>query len=306
MSDWYYNNELVIQNVVIYALLAISVQVPLRSGTFSLAGVGCYGIGAYTAGYLVKDGHPVVLSIAVAVVGCMLIGWVLSRILVRLKDLYLGIATLAFDLMVVVVALNWQSVTGGAVGLYGIPLSVGTVTMLVTLAVVAVLLIVLESGVIGRIVQTTREDEALAQSLAIDTRRYRRFAFVISAGLGGLAGSYYSLSFSAISPNDSGFHLVILALAMVIIGGFSSWFGAVIGAVILGWAPILLVDLGDWWPVLYGGGMMVFAVLAPGGLLGVTHEALRRYRSSRVVKDGLERGSGAADASVRRQPEVVS
>jgi branched-chain amino acid transport system permease protein len=300
MSEWFYNNELVIQTVIVYALLAASVQVPLRSGTFSLAGIGCYGIGGYGASYLVKDGQNVVLSIAFAVVLCMVIGWLLARVLVRLKDLYLGIATLAFDLMVVVVALNWVDVTGGAVGLYGIPLSVSTTAMIVTLIAVVLLLTLLERGVVGRVLQTAREDEALAHSLAIDTKKYQRFTFVISAGLGGLAGAYHGLSSNAISPNDSGFHLVILALAMVIIGGFASWRGAVIGAVILGWAPILLVGIGEWWPAIYGAGMMAFAVLAPGGLIGLLSVALLRYRSSRVDD------TAPVPDAVEREKEVVS
>jgi len=301
MSEWFYNNELVIQTVIVYALLAASVQVPLRSGTFSLAGIGCYGIGGYGAAYLVKDGRNVALSIALAVVLCMAIGWILARILVRLKDLYLGIATLAFDLMVVVVALNWVDVTGGAVGMYGIPLSITTTTMVITLFAVAVLLTLLERGVIGRVLQTAREDEALAHSLAIDTKRYQRFTFVLSAGLGGLAGAYHGLSSYAISPSDSGFHLVVLALAMVIIGGFSSWKGAVIGAVILGWAPVLLVDIGEWWPAIYGAGMMAFAVLAPGGLMGIASTALLRYRSYRVPVD-----DDGAGVRVERETEAVT
>jgi len=291
MNDWFLSNELLIQTIAVYALVAFSVQVPLRSGTFSLAGVGFYGVGSYAAAYWVKDGMSPLLAIAAAIVVAVVVGWTLAVLLVRLRDLYLGIATLAFDMMVTIVALNWEKVTGGAAGMYGIPLSVSTRTMLLTLVVVAVLLTLLETGVVGRIYQTIREDEQLAQALAIDARKYRRLTFVIGCALGALAGAYHSLSFNAISPGDSGFHLVVLALAMVIIGGFNSWIGALLGAVILGWIPVLLAGIGNWWPALYGAGMVFFAVLAPGGIFGVAESLYRRIRSRRATRAGRKVGT---------------
>jgi len=282
MAAWLLSNELLIQNIAVYALVAFSVQVPLRSGTFSLAGIGFYGIGAYGAAYLVKGGQSAPLSVGAVVVASMVLGWCLARILVRLKDLYLGIATLAFDLMVGVVALNWVAVTGGPAGMYGIPAVISTTTMLVTMVIVVGLLVLTESGVTGRILQTTRQDEQLAQSLAIDGHRYRRFTFVIGSGLGALAGAFHALSANAISPGDAGFHLVVLALAMVIIGGFNSWIGALLGAIILGSIPVVLAGVGDWWPVVYGAGMLIFAVFAPSGIFGIAESAYRRVRSRRT------------------------
>lgn len=286
MNDWFLSNELLIQTVAVYALVAFSVQVPLRSGTFSLAGVGFYGVGSYSAAYLVKDGMSSWLAIAAAIAVSVVVGWLLAVVLVRLRDLYLGIATLAFNMMVVIVALNWEGITGGAAGMYGIPLSVSSRTMLVTLVLVGILLTLLETGVIGRIYQTIREDEQLAQALAIDARKYRRLSFVIGCGLGALAGAYHSLSFNAISPGDSGFHLVVLTLAMVIIGGFNSWIGALLGAVILGWIPVLLAGIGNWWPAIYGTGMIVFAVFAPAGIYGLGESLYQQLRSRRATRAG--------------------
>jgi len=284
MNEWFLSNELLIQSIAVYALVAFSVQVPLRSGTFSLAGVGLYGIGSYSAAYWVKGGTSPWLAVIASVALAVVIGWILALVLVRLHDLYLGIATLAFDMMVVILALNWEKVTGGAAGMYGIPLSISTRTMLVTLVAVGILLTLLEIGTIGRIYQTVRDDEQLAQALAIDARKYRQLTFVVGGALGALAGAYHSLSFNAISPNDSGFNLVVLALAMVIIGGFNSWIGALLGAVILGWLPVLLAGTGDWWPVFYGAGMVGFAVFAPAGIFGLGEGLYRRIRSRQATR----------------------
>jgi branched-chain amino acid transport system permease protein len=277
ISSWYTDNESLIQNILIYSLLAFSIQVALRSGVFSLAGVGFYAIGSYAAAVLVGDhGVPTVLAIAAGVALCGVLGWLLAWLLVRLRDLYLAMATVAFDLMVGVVALNWDGVTGGALGLFGVPITVTTLGMFVTVLVVIVLLFLMERGAIGRTLETVREDEELAQSVAIDTRRYRRFAFVVSSMLGALAGAFHALLFTTVSAGDAGFNLIVLALTMVIIGGFGSWAGALLGAILIAWLPLRLEGLSDWWYALYGGLMIVVATYVPGGIYGVARQLLRR------------------------------
>lgn len=274
--DWFQGQETVIQTIAIYALLAFSVQVPIRAGTFSLAGIGFYGVGSYSAAYCALHGRAAIVGIGLGLVISGVIGWLMALALTRLRELYLAMATVAFDLMVGVLALNWVSVTGGPTGLYSIPVQLSVSEVVLMLLVVAVILLVLESGVIGRMSYATRDDEPLAQSLAIDTNRYRRFAFVLSALLGSLAGACHALTFYSINPDDVGFNLVILILAMVIIGGFTSWFGALLGAALLTWVPLHLTSLGEWWPVVYGLGLVVMAVYLPQGIWGLGQQLFRR------------------------------
>ncbi len=269
ISSWYTGNETIIQQIIIYALLAFSIQVALRTGIFSLAGIGFYGIGSYTAALLVQKGWPTVLAIAAAVVLCALVGYLLAILLVRLRDLYLAMATVAFDLMVGVVALNWTKLTGGPLGLVGVPVKVTTLGIFITLVVAAGGLLLLERGTMGRAMVAIREDENLAQSLSIDIRRYRRFAFVISAMLGCVAGAFHALLYITVQPGDAGFDLIVLALTMVIIGGFGSWGGALIGAILLTWIPLKLTSIGEWWNVVYGGLMILMATFIPGGILAM-------------------------------------
>ncbi|ODU07077.1 MAG: hypothetical protein ABS81_02895 [Pseudonocardia sp. SCN 72-86] len=279
MTEFLSDNQTFINVLVCYALVAFSIQVALRAGCFSLAGVGFYGIASYGAAIMVKAGVPAVVAIAITVASCAVVGWLFALILVRLKDLYLGLATVAFVLMVSVVAVNWTSVTGGASGLYAIPASVSPLAMVLLLVGVIVLLALLERGTIGRTFEATREDEQLAMVMGIDPRRYRRFAFALSAALGGLSGALHALTFFAISPTDAGFPFIVLALAMVIIGGFGSWMGALIGALIIAWLPLQLAFLGQWWPVIYGATMIVIATYLPGGLHALVKRALARRRS---------------------------
>jgi branched-chain amino acid transport system permease protein len=287
LGSWFDTNESLIQNILIYAVLAFSIQVALRSGVFSLAAIGFYAIGSYTAAVLVsKHGVPAAPAIAAAVVLSGVLGWLLAWLLVRLRDLYLAMATVAFDLMVGVVALNWDSVTGGALGLFGVPISVTTLGMFLTVLVIAVLLFLMEHGTMGRTLETVREDEELAQSFAVDAGRYRRFAFVVSSMLGALAGAFHALLFTTVSAGDAGFNLIVLALTMVIIGGFGSWIGALIGAILIAWLPLRLESVSDWWYAMYGALMIVMATYVPGGIYGVARSLLRRIPQARLPGRG--------------------
>ncbi|MDB5910801.1 MAG: hypothetical protein JWP34_4915 [Massilia sp.] len=285
LSTWWSDNSTFIQIFCVYALVAFSVQVALKAGTFSLASIGFYGISSYTAADLVKHGWPSAFGIGAGVVLAGVIAWLLALLLVRLKDLYLGMATIAFDLMVGVVALNWVSVTGGPAGLYSIPMTVTAGHMVAVLVVVAGLLTLLQRGTIGRTLEVIREDGRLAVTAGIDVRRYQRFAFVLSGMLGALAGGLHALAFSTINPEDASFSFIILALAMVIIGGFGSWVGALAGAIVLAYLPLKLTAIGNSWPVIYGTAMVLVATYLPGGLHALVKRwAIRLRASSRSAR----------------------
>ncbi|MDA8281161.1 MAG: branched-chain amino acid ABC transporter permease [Actinomycetota bacterium] len=276
LSTWITNNQLFIEATIVLAIVACSVQVALSAGVFSLASIGFYQGGTYAAADLVRHGIPSFGAIALAVAGAGVGGWALARILVRLSGLYLAMATIAFDLMVGVLALNWTSVTGGALGLYGIPVDVSLPAMAVVLVVVVAALSRLERGTLGRMFSTCRDDAQIVVTVGFDVQRLRRFAFVLSAGLGALAGGIHALSFNSISPSDVSFQFIILALAMVVIGGVGSWRGALLGAILIAWLPLKLSFLGEWWPVVYGATMVVVATCVPEGLYGLIDRGIRR------------------------------
>jgi branched-chain amino acid transport system permease protein len=270
MSSWYFSNLVLIQATLTGLVLALSVQVPLRFGVFSFAGVGSYGIGAYAAALLVIHRQmPALAAIGLAVLITAVIGLLLGLVIARLAGLYLAMATVAFDLIIGVIATNGGTFTGSSTGLYGI-LSDFTMPMMFTLTLIVLGLVVLsEHGKIGRRVHAVRDDIQLAASAGINVRRYRLVAFVVSGALGGLAGSMNVMVRSTVGPLDIGFNLIVLALTMIIVGGAMSWKGAVIGAIIFTWLPSLLEFVGKWQTLLYGIIVAVAAVLLPRGIHGV-------------------------------------
>lgn len=282
MSTWYYANLVLVQATLTGLLMALSVQVPLRMGVFSFAGVGSYGIGAYAAALMTIHWQLGSLeAIGLAVVMTAFIGLLLGLVIARLAGLYLAMATVAFDLIIGVIAINGGTFTGSSTGLYGV-LSDFTMPMMFTLTLIVLGLVVLsEHGKIGRRVHAVRDDQQLAASAGVNVRRYRLAAFVVSGALGGLAGGMNVMVRSTIGPLDIGFHLIVLALTMIIVGGAMSWKGAVIGAIIFTWLPPTLDFVGEWQHLLYGIIVAVAAVLLPRGIHGVFVDITRAIQRSR-------------------------
>ena len=157
-----------------------------------------------------------------------------------------------------------------------------TMPMMWVLTLVVLGLVVLsEHGKVGRRVHAVRDDIQLAASAGINVRRYRLVAFVVSGALGGLAGAMNVMVRTTIGPLDIGFHLIVLALTMIIVGGAMSWKGAVIGAIIFTWMPPTLDFVGEWQPLLYGIIVAVAAVLLPRGIHGVFVDITRAIQRQR-------------------------
>jgi branched-chain amino acid transport system permease protein len=280
MSDWYYMNVVLIQTTLTTLLLALSIQVPLRFGVFSFAGVGAFGIGGYGGAmamvHLEWSTWPAVAAGALA---AAVVVFLLGLVVQRLTGLYMGMATIAFTLIVSVIAVDGGDATGGAGGLYG---ALGEISMLQIVLVAAAVVAVLvwtEARGLGRRIDTVREDPELANALGIDVNRYRLMSFALSGLIGGLAGAITTLLRSTITPAEVNFHLVIVALTAIVVGGARSWLGALIGAVIFVWLPTWLSFVQEWEKVAYGFIVAAAAIYLPNGVLGVAKDALHRYRT---------------------------
>ncbi|WP_114424354.1 branched-chain amino acid ABC transporter permease [Nocardioides houyundeii] len=280
MSDWYYMNVVLIQTTLTTLLLALSIQVPLRFGVFSFAGVGAFGIGGYGGAmamvHLEWSTWP---AVAVGALAAAVVVSLLGLVVQRLTGLYMGMATIAFTLIISVLAVNGGDATGGAGGLYG---ALGEISMLqIVLVVVAVVAVLVwtEARGLGRRIDTVREDPELANALGIDVNRYRLMSFALSGLIGGLAGAITTLLRSTITPAEVNFHLVIVALTAIVVGGARSWLGALIGAVIFVWLPTWLSFVQEWEKVAYGFIVAAAAIYLPNGVLGVAKDALHRYRT---------------------------
>lgn len=280
MIGWIDSNDILIQTTMTTLLLALSIQVPLRFGVFSFAGVGAFGVGGYTAAIaMVQYGWSTWPSVALGMLLAGVITFLLGLVVQRLTGLYMGMATIAFTLIVSVVAVNGGDLTGGAMGIFG---ALGEISLLqiflVVLGVVA-LLHLTELSSMGRRVDAVRDDPELANALGIDVVRYWQMSFLVSGLLGGLAGGITTLLRSTITPAEVNFHLVILALTAIVVGGSRSWIGALIGAVIFVWLPTWISFVAEWERVAYGLIVAVAAIYLPAGVLGLAKDAWHRYRT---------------------------
>lgn len=279
MSGWFLSNIVLIQSMLTTILLALSIQIPMRTGAFSFAGVGAFGIGGYAAAIaIVHMGWPTYPAIAFGVVISAILVFLLGIIVQRLGGLYLGMATLAFTMIVAVVAVNGGALTGGASGLFGAVSTLDVWQILVIVVIVLLLVAYFEGGARGRRTDAVREDPSLAAAMGISVARQRRYAFLASGAVGGLAGALTTLMRTSITPAEVNFHLIVLALTVIVVGGAGSWIGVVIGSAVFVWLPTWLKFVSEWEDVIYGVLIVIAAIFLPNGLLGIIKSGIRRMR----------------------------
>lgn len=298
--NFFTTNIILVENTLVVILLALSIQIPLRLGVFSFAAIGYYAIGAYGSAILMLElGWGSWEAMAVATLIATVIAFLLGLVLARLTGLYLGMATIAFDLILVVLVLNGGSLTGGPVGVFGVLGSVQLWHLALAVVIVLALLTFTERGKLARRFDAVREDPQLASSMGINVVNYRRLSFIISGVLGGMAGAFAVNLRSTVAPESIGFGLVVLGLTVIIVGGQASWVGAVIGAAIFVWLPKMLEFVGDWEEVIYGVIVVLAAIFIPGGIVGLYLEAKHRRQSKRnkeLIEIAAARLSGDANS----------
>lgn len=275
----------------IYVILATSVNLLVGySGLLCLGQQAFFGIGAYTSALLtVNLGLPMPVGVLGGIILASLSGWGLGKITLHLRSAYFVIATLAFGAICRQIALNWVSLTGGPTGLAGIPpAGAGGVSLAkpealypVVLAVAAICVLIVtriaRTG-LGYGMRAMAENENLARSVGVDTRRHASIAFVVSAGMASVAGSLYAHSVGFIAPSVFSFSVMVKALVMVVGGGLGTVLGPVMGAVFFTELPELLRFSDQWRLVIYGAILVLLVRFLPRGVWGsfATYWARRR------------------------------
>jgi branched-chain amino acid transport system permease protein len=276
--------------VLIYGVVGLGLMLLAGfTGQFSIGHAAFLGTGAYTQAVLGNMGVPFPLAMAGAAALSALVGVVVGLPALRLKGIYLGIATLAFGFIVEEVFARWESVTGGNSGLhvqppqfFGASLESGTgfyflclvVAVLSTLAILNLL-----RAPTGRAFVAIRDSEISAQSMGIHLARYKTLSFAISAALAGLGGALYAHKLSFISPDQFGILQSVDLLLLVVIGGLGSVHGAFLGAIFLITMPQLIAMSKDWLPpvigeatglqgLVYGLVLIAFVLFEPLGIYG--------------------------------------
>jgi len=286
MSLWYDSNLILIQSTFISLVFALSIQIPVRWGVLTFGSLGCFAIGGYVAGILtLRTELPQILILLVAVACGGFTSLLLGLLCARLDGMYLAMASLAFDLIIGVIALNGGALTGGVDGLYGVVADIDTATLAVLGLIALAIALYTERGRTGRATSAVRDDPELAVSQGIDVRRYRWTAFLVSGLLAGCAGVMYVRVNTTITPDNIQFGALVVAMTMVIIGGWKSSFGTLAGAIIFTWLPSQLGPFATWQTVIYSALVFLAAVLVPTGAAGVFVTLRGLLRSRRPTPD---------------------
>ncbi len=228
----------------INSLLALSLYVTLSAGQLSLGNAAFAGIGGYTAGILtVNFNAPFLVSLAAGSLFAGLAGLVLGLPVLRLRGVFLAMATLSFGEVVRIVAVN-LTITGGAEGLTGIPNKTKTWFIYLVLVIVGFFLSRLRWSRIGWGFESIREDETAAAAMGVDTTYYKTLAFTIGALIAGLSGAMYAHLNFLITPREFGFPMAVQLLCFNIVGGMRVWYGPILGAMLLTALPEILRGIG--------------------------------------------------------------
>ncbi|MYM39863.1 branched-chain amino acid ABC transporter ATP-binding protein/permease [Duganella qianjiadongensis] len=242
------------ETILIYAILLFGLDIVVGyTGQVSLGHAGLFGIGSYATGVLVfKLGAPFWVALPASIASAAVFGAILALPALRVTGPYLAMVTLAFGTIIQILINEMTFLTEGPMGIkiakpviLGQKLSeVGYYYMVAVLMVLALVVVhrVLKSN-LGRAFEALRDSPIASDCMGVSVYRYKVYAFIISAGFAGLAGSLYAYSEEYISPNTYNFELTILFLLAVIMGGRKTRSGALIGALIVVMLPSLLADI---------------------------------------------------------------
>ena len=276
--------------VLIYGVVGLGLMLLAGyTGQFSLGHAAFLGVGAYVQGALTNLGLPFPLAMLCAALVAAAVGVVVGLPALRVKGIYLGIATLAFGFIVEEVFARWESLTGGNAGMhikspamFGWKIDSGAgfyFLCLVTVVLVTLGVLNLLRTSTGRAFVAIRDSEISAQSMGIHLARYKTLSFALSAALAGLGGALYAHQIQFLSPDQFSILQSIDLLLMVVIGGLGSVHGAFLGAAFLIAMPQLIATVKDYLPAaigyapglqgfVYGVALIAFVLFEPLGLYG--------------------------------------
>ena len=243
-----------VETIMIYAIVLFGLDIVVGyTGQVSLGHAGLFGIGSYTAGVMVmKLAAPLWLTLPAAVLITAGFGALLALPALRVTGPYLAMVTLAFGTIIQILINEMTFLTEGPLGikvakptLFGAKLDEQQFYWVV-LAMLALSLVVVHRILrshLGRAFEALRGSPVASDCMGVSVYRYKVYAFVISAGLAGLAGGLYSYSEQYISPNTYNFELTVTFLLAIIMGGRKTRTGALLGAAIVVLLPKALDDL---------------------------------------------------------------
>jgi branched-chain amino acid transport system ATP-binding protein len=282
-----------------------------------------YGWGAYTAGWVARHSDEAVgvglniafvpVNLLASAVVAMLVAWPLAKIIVRrATGIYFAMITLAIGEMFYFLAIRMTKITGGENGLGGIQLGdlpgvdLTRPSMFYFMTATVAFLMVLAAWRItgspfGRVCRSIQQNRNRVPFLGFDAVRYRERAFVLSAGICGVAGGLSALLFRHVAADTLRWTTTGEAVLITMLGGLNSFFGPIAGAVSVKYLEATLIArperwANQYWPGVVGAIFALFVLVAPGGLAGVA----QRLRSL------VGRASSSAAAPPAARPEETA
>ena len=287
MADEYLMSQL--HFICIYSIVGLGLMLLVGfTGQISLGHAAFLAVGAYTEALLQARGVPFFVSLPVAALLSGALGWLLGLPALRLKGIYLAIATLAFNVIVEEVIARWESLTGGNSGLHLKPVelfgmrldgdaSFYYLCLALTVLSILALMNLLRSPT-GRAFVAIRDSEISAGCLGVNLATYKTLSFAISAALTGIGGALYAHKVSFISPEQFTLLQSIELVTIVILGGVGFIHGAVLGAAFVIVLPQLISIAKDYLPsnvagsglqaTVFGLVLITFIIFEPFGLYG--------------------------------------
>jgi branched-chain amino acid transport system permease protein len=278
-----------VMNVLCLALFASAFNLLLGyTGLLSFGHAAFIGSAAYVTGYAVKAwGLPTELGLLAGTAFATFLGWLFGSLAIRRAGIYFAMITLGFAQMIyfLVVQMPW---TGGEDGLQGVPRGklLGLLDLDHTYAMYYFVYAVFLFGFwlihrtidspFGHVLRAIRENEPRALSLGYDVNRYKLLAFVISAGLSGLAGSMKALVFQFASLSDVHWHLSGSVVLMTLLGGMGTVLGPSVGALVVVTLENYLAGLGSWVTVITGAVFVVSVLSFRRGIVGEIRALVKR------------------------------
>jgi branched-chain amino acid transport system permease protein len=293
MEAFLANYGFLLVTLVQQSLLAMSLYFPLAAGQLSLASPGFYALGGYVAAIMATADYfapwrdslgwlifPLEWLIA-GLVSAML-AFLVGVPALRLRGIYLALATIAFVEILRVICLN-LAITGGAIGIFGIPQMFESRWSYIwvfgpLLVVTLIFSYRLERSRVGRAFKAIREDELAAGAMGINPTHYKVLAFVIGAVLAGIVGAMSAPFLNTWNARQGTFDASISYLAYVLIGGSRSMWGPMLGAVLLASLPELLRPLKDARLIINGIVLVFASIYMPRGIAGALGH-LRNFTS---------------------------
>lgn len=273
--------------ILAYAIIAVSMTLVAGSaGQLAIGQAGPIAIGAYTSAVLTVDhGWAFLPAIVTAGIVAAVVSSILAAPLWRLGGHYVAIATLGIGIVTVALIRNWESVTHGSYGIFGIPapslfgFEFDTHTRvfrleLVVLALVLAVIAGVQRSRLGIAIRAIGADEVAARSAGVPVRDYKALAFALAAFFSGIGGALLAHQYSYIDPSVFNLPMSLLVVTILVLGGTSSPYGAVLGAVVLIGAPEVLRLAPSWRIVLYGLVLLLVVRFRPQGIL-VRRERVR-------------------------------